>query len=77
MNYNCTECTAGPCSIKFGVPIIVVGDHGQLPPVKGKFNLMENPIFKLEQIHRQAADNPIIKLSESWQVGYPVVTSIK
>ncbi len=52
----------------FGVPIAAVGDHGQLPPIsnagKGKgFNLMARPDIRLERIHRQAADNPIIKLS--------------
>ncbi|MCG3177358.1 MAG: ATP-dependent RecD-like DNA helicase [Candidatus Omnitrophica bacterium] len=45
---------------KFGVPILAVGDHGQLPPVTGDFNLMGKPDVRLEQIHRQAADNPII-----------------
>lgn len=47
----------------YDIPIIVAGDHGQLPPIQGTFNLMENPDLKLEQIHRQAANNPIIKLS--------------
>lgn len=47
----------------FKIPIVAVGDHGQLPPIKGNFNLMENPMVKLEKIHRQAKDNPIIKLS--------------
>lgn len=47
----------------YGVPIIAVGDHGQLPPIQGAFNLMEKPDHKLEKIHRQAEDNPIIKLS--------------
>lgn len=47
----------------YGVPIIAVGDHGQLPPVRGSFNLMEEPEIRLEEIHRQAKDNPIIKLS--------------
>lgn len=47
----------------YGVPILAVGDHFQLPPVKGKFNLMEFPEFKLETIVRQAQDNPIIKLA--------------
>ncbi len=47
----------------FGIPIVAVGDHGQLPPIKGSFNLMENPMVRLEKIHRQAKDNPIIKLS--------------
>lgn len=48
----------------YGIPILAVGDHGQLPPVKGSFNLMSNPVIKLERIHRQAQDNPIIRLSE-------------
>lgn len=49
--------------LSYGVPILAVGDHGQLPPVNGQFNLMENPEIKLTEIHRQVADNPIIKLS--------------
>ncbi len=47
----------------FQVPIIAVGDHGQLPPINDSFNLMSNPQLKLETIHRQAQQNPIIKLS--------------
>jgi len=50
--------------MSFGKPIIVVGDHGQLPPVSEKaFSLMTNPDFILKKIHRQAEDNPIIQLS--------------
>lgn len=49
--------------LSYKIPIIAVGDHGQLPPIKGKFNLMENPNLKLEKIHRQAKGNPIIKYS--------------
>ncbi len=48
----------------YKVPIIVVGDHGQLPPISGRFNLMDKPELKLEQIHRQAEGNPIIRLSK-------------
>ena len=44
--------------------IIVMGDHGQLPPIGDKFNLMENPHFKLKIIHRQALNSPIIALSK-------------
>jgi exodeoxyribonuclease V len=44
-------------------PIIVVGDHGQLPPIKGNFNLMQKPNVTLEKIHRQAEKNPIIEIS--------------
>ncbi len=48
----------------YGVPIIAVGDHGQLPPIQGRFSLMKSPMLKLENIHRQARDNPIIKWSQ-------------
>lgn len=49
--------------LAYQVPIIVVGDHGQLPPIKGNFNLMQEPELRLEEIHRQARQNPIIGLS--------------
>lgn len=49
--------------MSLGVPILFVGDHGQLPPVSGNFNLMEKPDLRLEKIHRQALDSPIIQLS--------------
>jgi exodeoxyribonuclease-5 len=49
--------------LSFKIPIIAIGDHGQLPPIKGAFNLMEKPDLKLEEIHRQAKDNPIISIS--------------
>lgn len=49
---------------KYGKPIIVVGDHGQLPPVGSEsFSLLKQPDLILKQIHRQALENPIIKLS--------------
>lgn len=49
--------------LSYGVPILAVGDHGQLPPVKGQGTLMRSPDLRLEKIHRQAAGNPIIALS--------------
>jgi exodeoxyribonuclease V len=48
---------------RYGVPILAVGDHGQLPPVSGRFNLMEHPQYKLEKIVRQAEGNPIIRIA--------------
>ena len=47
-----------------GLPILAIGDHGQLPPVKGSFNLMESPDIKLETIMRQAENNPIIRMAQ-------------
>lgn len=48
----------------FNVPILAVGDHGQLPPVGGNGSLMKAPELRLEKIHRQAEGNPIIALSK-------------
>lgn len=49
----------------FGLPILAVGDHGQLPPVGSEtYSLVENPDVRLETIHRQAEGNPIIALSK-------------
>lgn len=48
----------------FGLPILVFGDPGQLPPVSDEYGFAcENPDAFLTEIHRQAADNPIIYLA--------------
>jgi exodeoxyribonuclease-5 len=49
--------------MSFGIPVVFVGDEGQLPSIGEKFNVLENPDFRLTEIHRQAADNPVIHLS--------------
>jgi exodeoxyribonuclease-5 len=48
----------------FGKPILVLGDPGQLPPVRGAgaFTNRQPDVF-LTEIHRQAAESPIIKLA--------------
>jgi exodeoxyribonuclease-5 len=61
--------------LSFGKPILVLGDPAQLPPVKGAGFFTEGaPDVMLTEIHRQAADNPIIRLSqavrEGGEVGY-------
>lgn len=48
---------------KWGVPVLAVGDHGQLPPIKSEFNLMAKPEIALERILRQAAGSPIIQMA--------------
>lgn len=50
-------------------PVIAVGDHGQLSPVMGTGNLMQNPDLRLERIHRQAERSPIIALSKHVREG--------
>ncbi len=51
--------------LSFGKPILVLGDPFQLPPVKGGGYFTDAaPDVMLTEIHRQAEDNPIIRLSQ-------------
>ena len=43
----------------YNIPIIVIGDHFQLPPIEGKFNLMEKPDLFLTEILRQESNELI------------------
>lgn len=48
----------------FGTPILVLGDPGQLPPISGGgFFTEHEPDYLLTEIHRQARDNPIIRMA--------------
>lgn len=50
--------------LSFGTPVLVLGDPGQLPPISGGgFFTDAEPDFLLTEIHRQAAENPIIRLA--------------
>jgi exodeoxyribonuclease-5 len=56
--------------LSFGKPILVLGDPAQLPPIKGAGFFTEgSPDVMLTEIHRQAADNPIIRLSQAVREG--------
>ena len=49
---------------RFGIPILAIGDPGQLPPVGSDWGFdMDDPNVFLTEIHRQAAENPIIRLA--------------
>src|SRR5271154_4839185 len=51
--------------LSFGKPILVLGDPAQLPPVKGGgFFTEAEPDVMLTEIHRQAENDPIIRLSQ-------------
>lgn len=58
--------------LAFKLPILFVGDHGQLEPIGTNPGLMENPHVRLETIHRQASKNPIIRLATAFREGRPV-----
>lgn len=50
--------------LSFDKPVLVLGDPAQIPPVKGGgFFTEAEPDVMLTEVHRQAADNPIIALS--------------
>src|SRR6476469_2841121 len=50
--------------LSFGVPLLVLGDPAQLPPIQGGgFFTDAEPEIMLTEVHRQARDNPIIRLS--------------
>lgn len=50
--------------LSFGVRVLVLGDPAQLPPVKGEgFFISAKPDAMLTEVHRQARDNPIIRMS--------------
>jgi exodeoxyribonuclease-5 len=56
--------------LSFGKPILVLGDPAQLPPVRGGgFFTEAEPDVMLTEIHRQAQDNPIIRLAGAVRLG--------
>ncbi len=59
--------------LAFGKPILVLGDPGQLPPIKGEgaFTRAE-PDVMLTEIHRQAEDSAIIRLATMARQGQPI-----
>lgn len=58
--------------LSFGIPVIVLGDLNQLPPVFGKSAFLHNPDIKLTKIMRQAEGSPIIYLSQQVLNGEPL-----
>jgi exodeoxyribonuclease-5 len=52
----------------FDLPMLFVGDHGQLEPIGSDFNLMKSPDLVLEEIHRNAGD--IAKFAEHVRRGF-------
>ncbi len=50
--------------MSFGVPVLVLGDPAQLPPIQGGGYFTEaEPDAMLTEVHRQAQDDPIVHLS--------------
>lgn len=50
--------------LSFGIKVLVLGDPAQLPPVKDEgFFINAEPDVMLTEVHRQARENPIIRMS--------------
>jgi len=50
--------------LSFGVPVLVLGDPAQLPPIQGGgFFTEAEPDAMLTEVHRQARNDPIVRLS--------------
>ena len=60
--------------MSFGVPLLVLGDPAQLPPIQGGgFFTEAEPDAMLTEVHRQAQDDPIVRLSMDVRAGARLV----
>ena len=59
--------------LAFGKPILVLGDPGQLPPIKGAGAFTEAaPDVMLTEIHRQAGESAIVRLATMARQGIEI-----
>ncbi|HVK91850.1 MAG TPA: ATP-dependent RecD-like DNA helicase [Mycoplana sp.] len=59
--------------MSFGVPLLVLGDPAQRPPISGGgFFTDAEPDAMLTEVHRQAQDDPIVRLSMEIRAGNPL-----
>jgi exodeoxyribonuclease-5 len=55
-----------------GVPVLVLGDPAQLPPVGGAgYYIDAEPDVLLTEIHRQALESPVLRLATAIRLGQP------
>lgn len=56
--------------LSYGVPVLVLGDPAQLPPVgDGGYFTARDPDFLLTEVHRQARESPILRLATEAREG--------
>jgi exodeoxyribonuclease V len=67
--YSMVSQQLGEDLLAFNCPILALGDPGQLPPVNGDCFFRDEPDVMLTEIHRQARDNPIIRLATEVREG--------
>ena len=71
--YSMVDEQMGRDLLHFKCPVLALGDPGQLPPVHGRQFFTSKPDVMLDEIHRQAADNPIIRMSRDVREGRRLV----
>lgn len=61
--------------LSFGAPLLVLGDPAQLPPIQGGGFFTEvEPDAMLTEVHRQAQDDPIVRMSMAVREGRSLET---
>ena len=70
--YSMIDQQMGKDIMSFDVPVLALGDPGQLPPIRGE-GYFGKPDIVLSQIHRQAEGNPIIDLATRARKGQELI----
>src|SRR5205823_994557 len=64
------DAELGQDLMSFGIPVLVLGDPAQLPPIQGGgYFTAGEPDAMLTEVHRQAQDDPIVRLSMEVRAG--------
>lgn len=68
------DAQMGQDLLSFGTPVLVLGDPAQLAPVGGAGYFTEGirPDIMLDEIHRQAAESPILRMATKVRNGEPL-----
>jgi hypothetical protein len=57
----------------YNIPLILVGDKAQLPPIGRANSFIEMAHAELTEVHRQALDNPILWAANQIRLGEPLL----
>ena len=66
------ETNMGNDLLSFGIPLLVLGDLNQLPPVFGSSMFLQHPDVILDTVMRQKEGNQIIYISQLARWGYAI-----
>lgn len=62
--------------MKYKIPIILIGDKYQLPPIDSPNKFVNQAHVELTEIHRQALDNPILWAANQIRLGEPLLNGV-